>query len=307
MNLTPFLTKLRERLAADDLAAGTVERTLIDAAQFEEWYRGTTGEDVDPDNIKLVAVDLAEYRSWLQRRRMKPSTIARKFASIRKTLMLLDPDLVGRLRFPKLPAVVITAPSGFTRLERNAILRACEELSARDNAIVKLALYTGARASSLATARLSGLQLNSRSGSITYLGKGNKTYSCPLNLEAREALAGWLRERPEVGHDFIFAGEKSPHEPVGRWLVHDCIHRRLTRFLPTDLAERMKGSHMMRHDLGRRLLSGDEGRKPVVPLADVAAILAHSDPRITASVYCRPSEADLQRALDRLVNDDSEV
>ena len=44
----------------------------------------------------------------------------------------------------------------------------------------------------------------------------------------------------------------------------------------------------------------------MVPLADVAAILAHADPRITASVYCRPSQTDLQRAVDRLVDDESE-
>ena len=76
--------------------------------------------------------------------------------------------------------------------------------------------------------------------------------------------------------------------------------------LPADLP--LGGPHRARHDLARRLLSGDGGLRPPTPLQDVARILGHAggDPRITAGVYGAPSGDDLRRALDDIVDDDGE-
>lgn len=59
-----------------------------------------------------------------------------------------------------------------------------------------------------------------------------------------------------------------------------------------------------RHDLARRLLSGDEGTKMPVPLGEVAAIMAHVDVRITAGIYARPSKENLTKALERIVGEE---
>jgi len=298
------MTRLRERLAEDDLAAETVKRTVIDARQFEEWYRGTAGQELDPETVPVVNVDLSEYRGWLQRHDMQPSTIQRKFASLRKALMLVCPERALRLRWPKLPQAQATAPSGLTRNERNAILRACEQLSARDALVVKLALFTGARSSSLANLRLSDVEIGPRSGNLTFRGKGNRQYTTPANREVREALTAFLAERPPVSHDFLLVQERWPHGRCSRWLLHDIAHRRLARHLPAEVAKRLKGLHAFRHDLARRLLSGDEGRRPPTPLADVAAILGHADVRVTAGIYARPSPEDMRRALDGVVGEE---
>lgn len=149
-----FIERLEARLREDDLAGETIKRTLIDSNQFELWYLETTGTQLNPDDLQVVTIDLQEFRSWLQRKRLQPSSIQRKFASLRKAFMLLSPERCLALRWPKLPQTQQTAPSGLTRNERNAIFRACEQLSARDSLVVKLALFTGARSSSIADLRL---------------------------------------------------------------------------------------------------------------------------------------------------------
>jgi len=304
---TAFMATLREKLAEDDLAEETVKRTEIDARQFEKWYLGTAGKPLDPADLQVVNVDLQEFRSWLQRQKMQPSTVQRKFASLRKAFMLLDPVRTLQLRWPKMPQGQVTAPSGLTRNERNAILRACEQLSARDNLVIKLALFTGARSSSIADLRVSDVEIGARSGSITYRGKGNKQNQVPANVEVREALQKYLAERPPVPKDdHLLLSERYPHGPCSRWLLHDIAHRRLAKHLPPELAGKMKGLHAFRHDLGRRLLSGDEGRCAPTPLADVSAILSHADVRVTAGIYSRPAPEDIKRALDRIAGEGEE-
>jgi integrase len=307
MSETFFIRRLQEKLAEQDLAPGTVERTLIDTRQFCDWYRGTTGQELDPDAPALVSVDLAEYRSHLMRRDLRPNTIHRKFYSLRKALFTVAPEQAVSLRWPKLPKIQMNAPSGFTRAERNAIIRAATtKLNARDGAVVMLLLMTGGRASSIATARLSGLQMGPRSGSITYWGKGNKEITVPLNVEAREAVTRWLAVRPKADHDFIFTAVRHPFEPISRWVVHSIWGKTLARHVPRELAGKLKGPHSARHALARLLLSGDEGRWNPVPASDVAALLGHSSVKTTVGIYCRPSPENLQAAVDRIAGDHGE-
>lgn len=306
MESTEFVTRLTGALADEDLAKGTIQRTVTDARQFEAWYDQTTGHGIDPDDIQIVAIDLQEFRGWLQREDMTPGTIQRKFASIRKALMLIAPDLALRLRWPKLPTEQKVAPSGFTRAERNAIIRAAEQLSPRDRCIVQLLLNTGARASSLADLRLDDVVIKARSGEVTYRhAKNDRTYAVPLNVEARTAVEGYLEVRPPVTqHDRLLCSERFPYPPVSRQVVWSVWHERMRRHLPKQLADRIRGPHQARHDLARRLLSGDEGRRAPVPAADAAAILGHVDPRITVGIYSRPSEEDTRRALDGIVGEE---
>jgi len=301
-----LMQRLEEKLEGEDLSDATIERTTIDVGQFCEWYRETTGEELEPRN--LVSIDLQEYRGWLQRHDMKPATITRKFASIRKAITLLAPERLHELRWPKMPRAQKTSPSGLTRNERNAVIRATERMSSRDRCIIHLALHTGARASSIASVRLSDVELGARGGSITYRrAKGDNTYTVPLNVEVRDAIRRWIDERPRVQHDLLPCAERFPHDPISRWVIHHVIHRRLTRLLPEELAAKIRGSHCFRHDLARRLLDGDGGRRAPVPASDVAAICGHADARVTVSIYSSPSQSDLRRALDGIVGEEGEA
>ena len=300
MKSEAFLAEVESRLFAEDLATGTVERVLIDARQLAEWYEQTNGEPLTVEALRgFQSIDLRDYRAYLTGR-VAPSTLVRKFASIRKVFVMLAPERLAEIGWVKVPRVQRTSPSGFTETQRRAIRRAVEKLSIRDRAICYLLLNTGGRASSIAGAKLSGLVLGERSGSITYTGKGNTVYTVPLNHEARTALRDWLAVRPPVASDFVFVGQKYPYARISRWLVHNVWHERLKRLLVPAVAEIIRGPHQARHALGRLLVSGSEGQYLPIPLADASAILGHSSVRTTASTYCVPSKENLQDALDRI-------
>ncbi|MEI6119457.1 MAG: tyrosine-type recombinase/integrase [bacterium] len=298
--MSQFIDSLRDKLAEEDLAEGSRQRILIDCRQLEEWYFGTYASEINPADLALTNIDLAEYRTWLLKK-CQANTVQRKFASIRGMLKLLAPALLTSLRMPKVPQTNKPAPSGFTKNERLSIFRAASKLSTRDKAIIYLAMWTGARASSLCNVKLSKICLNNRSGSIEFdIAKGGKPYSVPLNIEAREALTEWIAERPPVKHDFLFTSDRYPFEPISRWTIHNCWHRQLAKNLPEELAKKLKGPHQARHGLARQLI--DQG----TPLPDVAAILNHSSVATTANIYMRPSERDLQNALERAVGEEIE-
>ena len=240
---TEFVLRVAELLAEEDLAPGTIEVTLGSCRRFEQFLLEVTGQPLSPDDPKIVAVDLAEWRQHMvTRERLKPGTVQRRMMGLRLALRLLCPTLVATLRWPKVKMEQLTCPSGFSKSERNSILRACSSMPVRSACIVKLLLYTGCRASSLATARLSGLHLSARSGSITYLGKsvgGGKIYEVPLNVEAREALKAYLDQRPEADHDFIFCAERAPFDPISRGVVW-ATWQDLKRHVPAALAEKRR-------------------------------------------------------------------
>ena len=303
MDQGDLITRLAAALEREDLVPESRQRVLIDMRGYLEWHRGTYGSDLDPDDIMISSMDLAEFRTFLLRT-CQPNTVSRKLASIRKALLILAPAVLTSLRMPKVPASPKPAPSGFTKKERLSIVRAVGKLSPRDGAICMTALWTGARASSIAALKLSNVDVRPRSGSVTFDvlkgGRGGRTVTVPANVELREALAAWIEVPPPVQHDLIFTGERYPFEGISRWTVHDIWHRRLARELPGELAARMKGSHQARHALARLLL--DQG----TPVPDVAAILGHSSVATTANIYMRPSERDLRNHLDRAVGDEEE-
>ncbi|HQK92904.1 MAG TPA: tyrosine-type recombinase/integrase [Armatimonadota bacterium] len=294
------LMALRGRLAETDTLPSSQERVILDCRQLEEWFVGTYGTGIDPDDVAMTSADLADFRNWVLRR-VQASTCSRKLASIRSMLKLLAPQVLTTIRMPKLPACPKPAPSGFTRRERLAIARGISRLNVRDRAICTVALWTGARASSIAELKLSNVDLRPRSGSVTFDvlkgSRGGRTVTVPANVELRDALAAWVAIRPPVEHDHLFCSERYPFEGITRWTVHDICHRRLARELPRELADKLKGTHQARHSLARLLIQ--QG----VPLPDVAAILGHSSVATTANIYMRPSESDLRNHLERAVGE----
>lgn len=117
---------------------------------------------------------------------------------------------------------------------------------------MQLAMWSGARASSVANAKLSNETLNARSDSIgLHLTKGGKSYSVRLNAQVREAVAAWIKECLPVRHAYVFTSEPYPFASLSRWTLHDVWHRGLARHVPNELAQNLRGLHQARHGLGR--------------------------------------------------------
>ena len=280
-----FLQTLGARLTAETLAEGSVERVLMDAKAYAAWYAEAQGRELTVAGLASTDGDLLDYHAHLQGKGMASPTIVRKFASLRKVFSLLAPERLLQVRWPKVDRVRSAAPAGFTEEQRGAIERAIRQLSPRDAAICTLLLTTGARAGALAMAKLSGLTLSERGGSIRYEGRKGEEYEVPLGPETCDALERWLRERPSSPEDRIFLSERFPHEPINRGVVWSVWHDRLREVLPPEVAETIRGPQQARHDLGRSLISGRDGKVAPAPVARVAALLGHTDARTTASLY----------------------
>ncbi len=144
-----FVERLKKEMLQCDWSQGTRQRLLIDVTQFCSWYRGTYGEDPDPDDLALNNADLNDFKAYLLQR-CQANTTERKLASLRAALKLIAIEVLTKLRFPKVPQAPKAAPSGFSRKERLAIFRAADRLSPRDRAVVYVAMWVGARTSSIA-------------------------------------------------------------------------------------------------------------------------------------------------------------
>lgn len=296
-----FIERLIEEMAQCDWAEGTKQRLVIDARQFCEWYAGTYSEYPDPDDLALNNADLNDFKAYLLQR-CQANTTERKLSSLRAALKLIAIDVLTKLRFPKVPQAPRPAPSGFSRKERLAIFRAADKLSVRDRAIIYLAMWTGARTSSIAEAKLSDVEIKARSGSITYDTMKGKAggHTVPLNAEARDALAAWIKVRPPVQHDHLFVSEKYPYEKLGRWALHSIWHRKLARFLPDALRAKIKGLHQCRHSLAR-LLVAEQGLN--VNWSDAMQIMGWRSPG-SLMTYTKASREDLAKHLERAVGED---
>lgn len=81
----------------------------------------------------------------------------------------------------------------------------------RDEALLNLLLYTGLRVGEAAALRLDDVVLNGKAAkAIVRSGKGMKYREVPLHREARQALAAYLKVRPQAEDDHLFLGQRGP-------------------------------------------------------------------------------------------------
>jgi hypothetical protein len=100
-----LVDRLIQKMAQEDWTEGTKQRLVIDATQFCRWYRGTYGEDPDPDDLALN-----DFKVYLLQR-CHANTTERKLASLRAALKLIAIDVLTKLRFPKVPQAPKPSPS----------------------------------------------------------------------------------------------------------------------------------------------------------------------------------------------------
>jgi len=105
----------------------------------------------------------------------------------------------------------IKAPRNFnqrvtylTDFEAGRLLDACDSI--RDYAVLCVMLYGGLRRKEVAEIQLCDLKMGERVLTV----HGSKTHTeadCILHKDAVEAIAQWLRRRPEVSHNYLFTSQ----------------------------------------------------------------------------------------------------
>jgi site-specific recombinase XerD len=286
------LHPLIEAFLSDLARAGRSPRTLAgyrkDLADFAAWMEGRYGEAFDPK--ATLPEDLRDYRQHLLSvRRRAPATINRRVSALRAFFAFL----AARGEIPSNPAARLpgvrqarAAPKALSDAELRRLLREARRSSnPLHRAVILLLAHTGLRGSELCALRLSDVALSERKGKIVVRGKGEKVREVPLNAEAREALREWLSVRPTAPDDALFVGRRGRLTPSGVWrIVREYARRAGVEAHP----------HTLRHTFATRLL-----REAGADLVTVAEILGHESLNTTAR-YTRPSERDLEAAVERL-------
>jgi len=156
-------------------------------------------------------------------------------------------------------------------------------LALRDQALLELFYSSGLRLSELVGLDLGDLDL--AQGLVQVRGKGNKERVLPIGSKAREALASWLKVRPQAAprDDALFIGQR------GRRLTPRAVQLRVREAGVRELGQHLH-PHMLRHSFASHMLSASGDLRAVQELlghADIATtqIYTHLDFGQLAEVY----------------------
>ena len=243
------------------------------------------GKDLDDFNLYLrkqkskeltVASrdDVASFIRYLSSKKMSSRSISRKLSAIKGVYKFL----AGEKRILKDPTNAIESPKMEKKLpsvlSHNEMERMLSSPAAglkgslRDRAVFELLYACGLRISELTSLRLS--QLNSASGFIRIIGKGNKERIVPVGKAALEWILRYIQEeRPVLANvksgDFVILNQQGgPLSRMGAWKI---IHNHaLSAGIEAHISP-----HTFRHSFATHLLKGG------ADLRSVQEMLGHSD------------------------------
>ncbi len=184
-------------LESQPLAVRTREAYAAVIAAFAGWLDGHDGGLDGPRARDLAARD---YKRFLKvERGLGPASVNQALAALDHFFRFLGlgAAIVQREELPR------AAPRALSVEEQRLLLRAAEESSPRDRAIVGLLLFTGVRLSEAAALQLADVRMSARKGVVVVRsGKGDAYREVPLNALVRRLLEEWLDVRRELaGND----------------------------------------------------------------------------------------------------------
>ena len=223
---------------------------------------------------KITQMDIRNYIRELNNRKLAPSSISRRFSSIRsyhkflsaEKLMNDNPTLI--LSGPKSPKKL---PSVLSENEISSIINCIEETSQfgkRDKAIIEMLYSCGLRVSELCDLDLSNLYLDD--DLIRIFGKGMKERLLPIGKRAKKYLNNYLiyvrpsfKKKDQSSCVFLSRNGK----PLTRAMINKIINK----WSSLSGISRTVSPHTLRHSFATHLLEGG------ADLRFVQALLGHSD------------------------------
>jgi site-specific recombinase XerD len=263
-------------LASPSLSDATKRAYRFDLEPFADWLEGR--------KLTLDALDargLADYTAELgrgRRRKLAPSTIARRLAAVRSLLRFTlgaarVPDAVAGPRRPR------RLPDAPKTEEVDGLLEALVgdgPLALRNRALVELVYSAGLRSREAVDLDLADVEFDQEL--LHVRGKGGKERTVPLGEEAALWLARYVREaRPQLARgaeNALFLSTR------GRRLDTSALRR----LVPNP--------HRLRHAFATHLLEGG------ADLRVIQELLGHSS-LSTTQVYSHVDGRRLRRVYDR--------
>jgi len=277
----------------------TVRGYRSDLRQFLSYartVRGSTAPALTPDEVDPLAI--RGYLAWLDRKKEKKTSLARKLAALRSFFRFLTREgLAGHnpaaeVRTPKQPQHL---PRVLTKDDANALMEFPEGddvLARRDRAILETLYSTGARVSELVGMNVEDLNLSD--GLVRLRGKGRKERIVPIGTVALEALRDYHALPPR--HPSRVTRHEGQAQPVflnhrGGRLTARGVERIVEKY-----SRRLTGGrvspHALRHSFATHLL--DEG----ADLRAIQELLGHAS-LATTQKYTHLATDRLLEVYDR--------
>ena len=263
-------------LASPSLGEGTRRTYRVDVEEFGRWLE-QRGTSVDAVDVRVLVEYVAEL-GRARRRKLAPSTIARKLAAVRSFLRYT----LGAANVPDAslaPRKVRRLPDTPKTEEVEAALDALDgdgPLALRNRALVELIYSAGLRSSEAVGLDLADVDFEREQ--VHVRGKGGKERLVPLGEEAGHLLARYLREaRPELirgAENALFVSTR------GRRLDTSTLRRLFAH------------PHRLRHAFATHLLEGG------ADLRTIQELLGHSS-LSTTQLYSHVDGRRLRRVYDR--------
>lgn len=267
-----------------------LSRNTVDAYRRDLTQYQATIESCRGGGEAAVRAHLDELRS----RELKPTSIARKFASIRAYHRFLvseglaTEDPTAAVSPPGRPS---SLPKALSIDQVVAVIESSDTATAkgrRDRAILEFLYATGCRVSELTAADLHDLDAETHTVLLT--GKGNKQRIVPIGRYAFDALTSWLEDRLVLrvpGHDpgalFLSTrGRRMSRQGVWR-IVKD--HGRRAGIAASDLSP-----HVFRHSAATHMVEGG------ADLRTVQELLGHAS-LSTTQIYTKVSPEHLMETI----------
>jgi integrase/recombinase XerC len=269
-----FMTFLElERHASHE----TVRSYVSDLRQFQTFMNAEHPSMIalNPDAVKTESI--RAYLHWLDRKREKSTSMARKLAALRSFFRYLQREgLVGRnpaeaIRTPKQPKHL---PRVLTKDDAAALMEFPADQAGgalRDRALLETLYSTGARVSELVGINFEDLRVSE--GLAHLRGKGRKERIVPIGDVALRAIQAYLNRQPLMASRDGKTTKRVP-SPVFRNSRGGRLTTRSVARIVARYSNRLVGGsvspHTLRHSFATHLL--DEG----ADLRSIQEMLGHA-------------------------------
>lgn len=267
-------------LAGPTLSDATRRSYRADLGEFASWLgaRRLSLAQVDARVLASYAAELGADRPGRNPRKLAPTTVARKLASVRSLLRATRgrgrvPDVpLGGRRRRRLPH----APTLQETDELLVTLEGADPLAVRNRALFELVYSAGLRSQEVVDLALADVDFEQEA--VHVLGKGGKERVVPLGEEA----ARWVRRYLEEARPKLAASAENALFLSARGRPLDTST--LRRLVPNP--------HRLRHAFATHLLEGG------ADLRTIQELLGHSS-LSTTQVYSHVDGRRLRRVYDR--------
>lgn len=236
----------------------------------------------------LVPGDIRDFILYLyDHGYFRPTTITSglsgfgRFLSMHDDIKHLAAELPSRL--PRERKIIEIYDGADMKAIDNAL--STNVLSKRDRAICQLLLETGLRGVDICNIKLSDIDWKKDVIYITQQ-KTGIPITLPLRPSYGNAIADYiLYERPKVTVAYLFLRESAPYSRLnGEGASIRVVLQKMEAAAGISKARRETGSRTTRHNAASTML------KAGVPLADISAVLGHTDPNVV-TVYLSTDES----------------